>query len=229
MHPELGDAASLDPNYWACGERSRGRVGPPGAPPAVHSGPRGVLNGARGRSGGGEGSCPQGPARRGASPPWSQIEDLVFQVLMEPGVSGSSAPPTQWDRGNRQASPTGPVVILTTNDVFGLRRRAPGAPRRAKRARGSAPMHPGRVHVEMRGTPEPSGSGPDLLSSSARPRRTHKPRITVDIATSLPFVLYHHQQQLTVPPLQFGLQRWGVRLHLFLAGSRGVLSFCFGF
>jgi hypothetical protein len=27
----------------------------------------------------------------------------------------------------------------------------------------------------------------------------------------------------TVPPLQFGLQRWGVRLHLFLAGSRGVL------
>jgi hypothetical protein len=26
----------------------------------------------------------------------------------------------------------------------------------------------------------------------------------------------------TVPPLQFGLQRWGVRLHLFLAGSPGV-------
>ena len=34
---------------------------------------------------------------------------------------------------------------------------------------------------------------------------------------------------LTVPPLQFGLQRWGVRLHLFLAGSRGVLRFFFGF
>jgi hypothetical protein len=29
----------------------------------------------------------------------------------------------------------------------------------------------------------------------------------------------------TVPPLQFGLQRWGVWLHLFLAGSRGVLIF----
>jgi hypothetical protein len=28
----------------------------------------------------------------------------------------------------------------------------------------------------------------------------------------------------TVPPLQFGLQRWGVRPHLFLAGSRGVLT-----
>jgi hypothetical protein len=33
----------------------------------------------------------------------------------------------------------------------------------------------------------------------------------------------------TVPPLQFGLQRWGVRLHLFLAGSRGVLRGFFGF
>jgi hypothetical protein len=38
-----------------------------------------------------------------------------------------------------------------------------GAPRRDKRARGSAPRHPGRVHVEMRGIPEPSGFGPDLL------------------------------------------------------------------
>jgi hypothetical protein len=33
----------------------------------------------------------------------------------------------------------------------------------------------------------------------------------------------------TVPPLQFGLQRWGVRLHLFLAGSRGVLRGFFGY
>jgi hypothetical protein len=33
----------------------------------------------------------------------------------------------------------------------------------------------------------------------------------------------------TVPPLQFGLQRWVVRLHLFLAGSRGVLGVFFGF
>ena len=129
MHPELGDAASLDPNYWACGERSRGRVGPPGAPPAVHSGPRGVLNGARGRSGGGEGSCPQGPARRGASPPWSQIEDLVFQVLTGVGVGDSSAPPTQWDRGNRQVpsgKSHGAGRILTTNDIFGLTRRGGG-------------------------------------------------------------------------------------------------------
>jgi hypothetical protein len=33
----------------------------------------------------------------------------------------------------------------------------------------------------------------------------------------------------TVPPLQFGLQRWGVRLHLFSASSRGVLSFVLAF
>ena len=46
---------------------------------------------------------------------------------MEPGVGGSSAPPTQWDRGNRQV-PSGKSHragrILTTNDIFGLRRRA---------------------------------------------------------------------------------------------------------
>ena len=104
-------------------------MGPPGALPAAQDGPNGVLNGGRGQSGGGEGPCPQGPAWRGASPPWSQIEDLVFQVLMEPGVGGSSAPPTQWDRGNRQV-PSGKSHrtgrILTTNDIFGLRRRDGG-------------------------------------------------------------------------------------------------------
>jgi hypothetical protein len=42
-------------------------------------------------------------------------------------------------------------------------RGGPGAPRRAKRARGSALGHPGWGRVEMRGVPEPSGSGPDLL------------------------------------------------------------------
>jgi hypothetical protein len=41
--------------------------------------------------------------------------------------------------------------------------RPTGVHRRAKRARGSAPRHPGRGHVEIRGLPEPSGSGPDLL------------------------------------------------------------------
>ena len=86
-----------------------------------------MLNGARGRSDGGEGFCPQGPARRGASPPWSQIEDLVFQVLTGVGVGDSSAPPTQWDRGNRQVpsgKSHGAGRILTTNDIFGLTRRA---------------------------------------------------------------------------------------------------------
>jgi hypothetical protein len=43
----------------------------------------------------------------------------------------------------------------------------------------------------------------------------------------IPQTLFEHL--ITVPPLQFGLQRWGVRLHLFLAGSRGVLSVFFGF
>jgi hypothetical protein len=40
---------------------------------------------------------------------------------------------------------------------------------------------------------------------------------------------YIRDVQSTVPPLQFGLQRRGVRLHLFLAGSRGVLSFVLAF
>jgi hypothetical protein len=34
-----------------------------------------------------------------------------------------------------------------------------GYPRRMQRARGSAPIHPNRGHVEMRGLPERSGSG----------------------------------------------------------------------
>jgi hypothetical protein len=43
-------------------------------------------------------------------------------------------------------------------------RGPPGARhRRAKRARGGDPRHPGLGHVEIRGLPEPSGSGPDLL------------------------------------------------------------------
>jgi hypothetical protein len=43
-----------------------------------------------------------------------------------------------------------------------------GVPRRTKRARGSAPRHPGRGHVEMRDTPEPIGSGPrDVIHALA--------------------------------------------------------------
>jgi hypothetical protein len=53
-----------------------------------------------------------------------------------------------------------PPKYPTYRETYG---GAPGAPRRAKRARGSAPRHTGRVHVEMRGAPEPSGSGPDPL------------------------------------------------------------------
>jgi hypothetical protein len=43
-----------------------------------------------------------------------------------------------------------------------------------------------------------------------------------DISTRS-FPTCYFSARSTVPPLQFGLQRWGVRLHLFLAGSRGVL------
>jgi hypothetical protein len=115
--PIVGLAASAAGGAW----------GRPTPHPPSTAGPRGALNGARGRSGGGEGFCPQGPARRGASPPWSQIEDLVFQVLTGVGVGDSSAPPTQWDRGNRQVpsgKSHGAGRILTKNYFFGLTRRA---------------------------------------------------------------------------------------------------------
>jgi hypothetical protein len=50
----------------------------------------------------------------------------------------------------------------------------PGAPRRAKRARGSALGHPGRGHVEMRGVPGPSGCGArDPVSALAAHHKAH--------------------------------------------------------
>jgi hypothetical protein len=49
----------------------------------------------------------------------------------------------------------------------------PGLPRRMQRARGSAPIHPNRGHVEMRDLPERSGSGardlPDALPRAGKP------------------------------------------------------------
>ena len=62
-------------------------------------------------------------------------------------------------------------------------------------------------------------------SSTYSSKLIKRRKITGEQAT----VLNEREHTLTVPPLQFGLQRWGVRLHLFLAGSRGVLRVFFGF
>jgi hypothetical protein len=63
----------------------------------------------------------------------------------------------------------------------------------------------------------------ERVDEENRPRAfdPHGTQQTVPLKATLP------RGVPTVPPLQFGLQRWGVRLHLFLAGSRGVLSVFF--
>jgi hypothetical protein len=67
-----GAALGLDPNNWACGGQGQGylHVGPTGAPLAAKGGPVGLLNGARGRSGGGsggEGFCTAPRTRHGGT------------------------------------------------------------------------------------------------------------------------------------------------------------------
>jgi hypothetical protein len=56
-------------------------------------------------------------------------------------------------------------------------------------------------------------------------------QVEISLECILEIVLWRSSicMEPTAPPLQFGLQRWGVRLHLFLAGSRGVLSFVLAF
>jgi hypothetical protein len=57
-----------------------------------------------------------------------------------------------------------------------------------------------------------------------------KPSQAGGFGRSCPAFSFQPPPRATVPPpLQFGLQRWGVRLHLFLAGSRGVLNIFLAF
>ena len=150
---DLADAPGLDHNNWACGGQGQGCLGPPGATPATQGGPGGLLNGARGRRGGGEDFCTAPRTRRGTSPPWTQIEDVVSWALTEVTEGGSGAPTTRWDRGNHQLPPDRPHGagrILSTGDIFGLTCRASSAPCGFK----SGPL--GRCGVAWR-NPRPVG------------------------------------------------------------------------
>ena len=121
----------MDRNNWACGAQGQGCPGPLGATPAAQGGPGGLLNGARGRRGGGEDFCTAPRTRRGTPPPWSQIEDVVSWPLTEVTEGGSGAPTTRLDRGNHQLPPDRPHGaggILSTGDIFGLTCRVPGVP-----------------------------------------------------------------------------------------------------
>jgi hypothetical protein len=88
--------------------RDRGRVGPPGEPPAAQDGPSGLLHGARGYSGGGEGFCLAPRACRGGTGYHGMSWDLVFRALPGATGGGSGASTTQWAGGNRQAPPGKP-------------------------------------------------------------------------------------------------------------------------
>jgi hypothetical protein len=146
------DAPGLDRNNWACGGQGQGCLGPPGATPAAQGGTGGLLHGARGRRGGGEDFCTAPRTRRGGSPPWTQIEDVVSWPLTEVIEGGLGAPTTRWDRGNHQlppGRPHGAGRILTTGNIFGLTCRGHNGPPGTRRSSAPAPLP---------GEPVPGGS-----------------------------------------------------------------------
>ena len=90
-----------------------------------------MLNGGRGYSGGGDDFCSAPRARRGGAGCNGLSWDLVFRALPGATGGGSGAPTTRWDGGNRQVPPGKSHRagrILTTNDIFGLRRRGTQLP-----------------------------------------------------------------------------------------------------
>ena len=116
---DLADAPGLDRNNWACGRQGQGCLGPPGAKTAAQGGPGGLLNGARGRSGGGEDFYTAPRTRRGGTGCHGLSWDLVFRALPGATGGGSDAPTTQWDGGNRQVPPVKPPRrrTVTARDI----------------------------------------------------------------------------------------------------------------
>jgi hypothetical protein len=108
--PRFADAPGLDRNNWACGGQGQGCLGPTGAPPGAKGGPGGLLNGARGRRGGGEDFYTAPRTCRGGTGCHGLSWDLVFRAL--PGATGG---------GSDAPASISTNVLLQGNEVVSLR------------------------------------------------------------------------------------------------------------
>jgi hypothetical protein len=153
---------------------------------------------------------------------WRQGRRIIRQRAKSHHIVGAAC---RSGGGCREMQPVGMQVLATrvtkakSHHIVGAACGSGGGCRK---------MHFGNANLGDEGDEgkEPASLEPRVACESGGGCREMQPVGIQVLATRVTKAKSHHI--VTVPPLQFGLQRWGVRLHLFLAGSRGVLSVFFG-